>query len=104
LLPSNTIFWHGSIELNTMTFVFFTFTINARSTQNCCNVFNCCYNPTFDSNIKTRSFTKNNNHTCKFAKVDASHSLSSKRPSKASKYSPNSRGLIYSFVSHLAGT
>jgi len=90
---SNTISWHGLVELNTMTFVFFTFTISPRSAQNCCSVSNCCYNLTFDSDIKARSFAKSNNHTCKFAKVNASHSLPSKHPFRASKYSPNSRGL-----------
>jgi hypothetical protein len=46
-----------------------------------------------DSNIKVRSSIKNNSHTCMSMKAGASHSLSSKCPSKASKYSPNSRRL-----------
>ncbi len=49
--------------------------------------------PTSDSDVKVKSFTKNNSHTCKFVRSSALHSLPSKRPSKASKYSPNSRGL-----------
>ncbi len=91
--PSNTNFWHGSIELNTMTFVFFTFTVSPRSAQNCWSVSNCCCSPTSDSNVRARSSAKSNNYTCTFAKVSASHFLLSKRPSKASKYSPNNRGL-----------
>ncbi len=90
---SNTIFWHGSVELNTMTFVFFMFTISPRSAQNCCSVSNCCCNPTFDSDIKARSFAKSNSHMCKFARAGASHSLSFKHPFRAPKYSPNNRGL-----------
>ncbi len=91
--PSNTNFWHGSIELNTMIFVFFTFTISPHSTQNCWSAFNYCCNPTSDFDVKVKSSTKNNNHTCTSTKAGTSHSLSSKRPSRASKYSPNNRGL-----------
>jgi len=91
--PSNTNSWHGLIELNTMTFVFFTFTVNPRSTHNCWSVSNYCCSPTSDSNIKARSSIKSNSHTCTLAKTGASHFLSSKCPSRASKYSPNSRGL-----------
>jgi hypothetical protein len=76
-----------------MTFVFFTFTVSPHSTQNCCSVSNCCYNPTFHSNIRARSFVKSSNHTCKCARAGASHYLSFKQPSRASKYSPNSKGL-----------
>jgi hypothetical protein len=36
---------------------------------------------------------KNNSHTCTFVKAGASHFLSSKRLSRASKYSPNNKGL-----------
>jgi hypothetical protein len=91
--PSNTNFWHGLVELNTMTFVFFTFTISPRSTQNCWSAFNCCYSPTSDSDIRTRSSTKRNSHMCMSTKADALHSLPSKWPFRASKYSPNNKGL-----------
>jgi hypothetical protein len=91
--PSNINSWHGSTELNTMAFIFFTFTINPHSTQNCWSAFNYCCSPTFDFDIKARSSTKNNSHMCTSARVDASHSVLSKRHSRASKYSLNSRGL-----------
>jgi len=91
--PSNTNSWHGSIELNTTTFVFFMFTVSPRSAQNCWSASNCYCYPTSDSDVRTRSFAKNNNHTCTSVKVGASHSLPSKRPSRASKCSPNNRGL-----------
>jgi hypothetical protein len=91
--PSNKISWHGLVKLNTMTFVFFMFIVNPSSTQNYHSVSNCCGNPTFDSNIRARSSTKSNSHTCKFAKAGASHFLLSKCPSRASKYSPNNKGL-----------
>ncbi len=90
---SNTNFWHGSTELNTMTFVFFTFTVSPHSTQNCWNTSNYCCSPTSNSDIKVRSFAKSNSHTCMSARADALHSLPSKRPSRASKSSPNSKGL-----------
>jgi hypothetical protein len=54
---------------------------------------NCCYDPTSNSNIRVRSSAKNSSHTWKFVKAGASHYLLCKRPFKASKYSPNSRGL-----------
>jgi hypothetical protein len=73
--PSNTNFWHGSTKLNTMTFVFFTFTVNPCLTQNCWRASNYCYNPTFDSDAKMRSSAKSNNHTCRFARAGALHSL-----------------------------
>jgi hypothetical protein len=38
-------------------------------------MFNCCCNPTSDFNIRRRSSAKNNSHTCKFARANASHSL-----------------------------
>ncbi len=91
--PSNTNFWHGSTELNTMTFVFSTFTVSSRSTQNYWSVSNYCCSRTFDSDVRARSSTKSNNHTCTCANVGASHFLPSKCPSRASKYSPNNRGL-----------
>ncbi len=91
--PSNTNFWHGSTKLNTMIFVSFMFTVSPRSTQNYWTVSNYCCNPTFDFDVKVRSFVKGTNHMCTSARADALHSLSSKRPSRASKYSPNSRGL-----------
>ncbi len=91
--PLNTNSWHGSTELNTMAFVFSMFTMNPRSAQNCWSVFNCCCSPTSDSDVRTRSFAKSSNHMCTSARVGASHSLPSKRPSRASKYNPNSRGL-----------
>jgi hypothetical protein len=56
--PSNTHSWHGSTKLNTMTFVFFTFTISPHSTQNCWSMSNCCYNSTSDSNVRMMSFVK----------------------------------------------
>jgi hypothetical protein len=76
-----------------MTFVFSTFTVSPCSTQNCWNAFNCCCSPTSDFDIRMRSSVKSNNHMCMFARVSASHFLPSKRPSRASKYSPNSKGL-----------
>ncbi len=91
--PSNTNSWYGLAKLNTMTFVFFTFTVSPRLAQNCWSAFNCCYSPTSDSDVKVRSFAKSNNHTCTFAKADASHFLLFKRPSRVFKYSPNSKGL-----------
>ncbi len=91
--PSNTNSWHGSTELNTMIFIFFTFTISSHSTQNYSNTSNCCYSPTSNSNVRVRSSAKSNSHMCTFARANASHSLPSKRPFKAFKYSPNSRGL-----------
>jgi hypothetical protein len=91
--PLNTNCWHGSTKLNNMTFVFSTFTINPHSAQNYWSVSNYCYSPTSDSDVKTRSSTKNNNHMCTSAKAGASHSPPSKCPSKASKYNPNNRGL-----------
>ncbi len=50
--PLNTNFWHGSIELNTMTFVFFTFTVSPCSAHNCWSTSNYCYSPTFDFDVK----------------------------------------------------
>jgi hypothetical protein len=91
--PSNINSWHGWVELNTMIFVFFTFTISPHLALNCWNAFNYCYSPTFDLDIKARSFAKNNSHTCTSARAGALHSLPFKRPSWASKYSPNNRGL-----------
>jgi hypothetical protein len=91
--PLNTNFWHGLTELNTMTFVFFTFIISPRLAQNCWSTFNCYYSPTFEFDIRTKSSTKSNSHTCMSTKAGASHSLLSKRPPRASKYSSNSRGL-----------
>jgi len=76
-----------------MTFVFFTFIVSPRSAQNCWSASNCCCSPTSNSDVKARSSAKSNNHTCTFAKVGASHYLPFKRPSRASKYSPNNRGL-----------
>ncbi len=90
--PSNKNSWHGSTKLNTMTFIFFTFTINARSAQNYYIASNYYCSPIFDSDIKARSSAKSNSHTCMSTKADASHSLLSKRPFRASKYSPNNRG------------
>jgi hypothetical protein len=90
--PLNTNSWHGSAELNTMTF-FSMFTISPRSAQNCWSAFNYCSNPTFDFDVRARSSTKSNSHTCMSARAGASHSLPSKRRFRASKYSPNSRGL-----------
>jgi hypothetical protein len=91
--PSNTNFWHGLAELNTMIFVFFTFIVSPRSTQNCWSSFNCCCSPTSDSDVRARSSAKSNSHTCMSAKASASHSLPSKCPFRASKYSPNNKGL-----------
>jgi hypothetical protein len=89
---SNTNSWHGLTKLNTMTLVFFTFTVSPHLAQNCWNASNCCYSPTFDFDVKARSSAKSNSHACTFVTAGASHSLMSKRPSKASKYSPNNRG------------
>ncbi len=73
-------------------FCFFMFTISPRLAQNCWSAFNCCYSPTSNSDIIARSSAKSNSHMCMFAKASGSHSLS-KRPSRASKYSLNNRGL-----------
>ncbi len=91
--PLNTNSWHGSTKLNTMTFVFFTFTVSPRLAQNCWNVFNYYCSPTFDFDVKTRSSAKSKSHTCMYVKAGASHSIPSKRPSRASKYNPKNRGL-----------
>jgi hypothetical protein len=91
--PLNTNSWHGSKELKTMAFVFFTFMMSPHLTHNCWSMSNYYYNPTSDSNVRTRSSTKNSIHMCMSARANASHSLLSKRPSKASKYNLNSRGL-----------
>jgi hypothetical protein len=91
--PSNINSWHGSIELNTMTFVFFTFIVSPSSAQNCWSVFNYYYSPTSDSDVKMRSSTKSNIDAYTSARVGASHFLSSKCPFRASKYSPNNKGL-----------
>jgi len=91
--PSNTNSWHGSAKLNTMTFCFFTFTVSPHSTYNCWSTSNYCCSPTFDFNVRARSSAKNNNHTSTSTRASASHSLLSKHPSKASKYSLNNRGL-----------
>ncbi len=91
--PLNTNSWHGSTELNTMAFVFSMFTMSPRSIQNCWSMSNYCCSPTSDSDVRTRSSAKSSNHTCTSARVGASHFLPSKRPSKASKYNPNSKGL-----------
>jgi hypothetical protein len=79
--------------LNTMTFVFFMFILNPCSTQNYWSVSNCCYSPISYSNVRMRSFAKSTNHTCKSTRAGALHYLSSKHPSKASKYNPNNKGL-----------
>jgi hypothetical protein len=72
---------------------FFKFTVSPHLAQNCWNMYNYCCSPTSDFDVRVRSFAKNNNHTCKSVKDGASHFLSSKHPSKASKYSPDSKGL-----------
>ncbi len=90
--PSNINFWHGSTELNTMTFVFFRFTVSLCSAQNCWSASNYYYSPTSNFNVKVKSFAKSNSHTCTSARAGASHFLLSKRPFKASKYSPNNKG------------
>ncbi len=76
-----------------MTFVFFTFIVSPRSTQNYWSVSNYCCNPTSNFDIGARSSIKSSSHMCKFVRADASHTLLSKRPSRASKYSPNNRRL-----------
>ncbi len=91
--PLNTNSWHGLAELNTMTFVFFRFIVSPRLAHNCWSVFNCCCSPTFDSDVKARSFAKSNNYTCTSIRAGASHFLLSKRSFTTSKYSPNNKGL-----------
>jgi len=76
-----------------MILFFFMFIVSPCLAQNYWSVFNCCCSPTFDSDVKARSSAKNNNHTRTSARANASHSLSSKHPSRASKYNPNNRGL-----------
>ncbi len=83
--------WVSIIEH--VTFVFLTFTISPCLAQNCRSASNYCCSPTSNSNVKTNSFAKSNNHMCMFVRAGASHSLSSKHPSRASKYSPNNKGL-----------
>jgi hypothetical protein len=72
---------------------FFTFIISPHLAQNYWNVSNYCYNPILDYDVKARSSTKINSHTCMSTTTDALHSLLSKHPSKGSKYNPNNRGL-----------
>ncbi len=91
--PLNTNSWHGSTKLNTMIFVFFAFIVSPRSTQNYWSASNYCCNPTFDFDVRARSFAKSNSHMCMFTKVGPLHSLPSKRPFRASKYNPNNKGL-----------
>jgi len=91
--PSNTNSWHGLAKLNTMILFYFHVHLCPCSAQNCWSAFNCCYSPTFDFDVRARSFTKNTSHMCTFVRAGASHSLLSKCPSRASKYNPNSRGL-----------
>jgi hypothetical protein len=83
--------WVSRIEHHD--FCFFHIHCKSMFTQNYWSVFKCCCNPTSNFDIRARSSAKNNSHKCTFAKVGASHYLPSKRPSRASKYSPNSRGL-----------
>ncbi len=66
--PSNTNSWHRSTELNTMTFVFFTFIVNSRLAQNCWSASNCCCSLTSDSGVRARSSAKSNSHTCTSAR------------------------------------
>jgi hypothetical protein len=83
--------WVSKIERHD--FCFFTFIVSLSSTQNCWNVSNYCCSPTFDFDIRARSSAKSNSHTCTSVRAGALHFLLSKRPSRASKYSPNKRGL-----------
>ncbi len=83
--------WVNKVEHHD--FCFFMFIVSPRLAQNCWSVCNCCCSPTSDFDVKVRSFTKNNSHTCTYVRASASHSLSSKHPSMASKYNPNSKGL-----------
>jgi hypothetical protein len=83
--------WVNKIECHD--FCFFTFIVSPSSTQNCWNVSNYCCSPTSDFDIKARSSAKSNSHTCTSVRAGASHFLPSKRPSRASKYSPNKRRL-----------
>ncbi len=76
-----------------MAFVFSTFTMNPRLVHNCWSLSNCYCSHISNSDVRTRLSTKSYIHMCTSAKVDASHSLPSKRPSKASKYNPNNKGL-----------
>jgi len=91
--PSNINSWHGWVELNTMIFVFFTFTVSPHLAQNYWSTFNYCCSPTSDFDVKARSFAKSNSHTCTSARASASHFLPFKHPFRASKYIPNNRGL-----------
>jgi hypothetical protein len=83
--------WVNEIEHHD--FCFFHVTISPRLAQNCLSMFNCCYSPTSDSDVRVKSSTKSNNHTCMSIRVGALHSLPSKCPFRASKYSPNSMRL-----------
>jgi hypothetical protein len=69
------------------------FIVSSCSAQNCYNVSNYYYNPTSDFDIRAKSSAKSSSHTCMSTRANASHFLPSKRPSKASKFSPNTRGL-----------
>jgi hypothetical protein len=91
--PLNINSWHGLTKLNIMIFVFFTFMVSAHSAQNYWNALNSYCSLTSCSDIIAWSSSKINNHMCTSVRASASHSLSSKCPSRASKYSPNSRGL-----------
>jgi hypothetical protein len=76
-----------------MTFVFFTFIVSPRLTQNSWSASNCYCSLASNFDIRERTCAKNNSHTCTSVGAGASHFLPSKRPFRASKYSPNSRGL-----------
>ncbi len=76
-----------------MIFIFFTFIVSPRSAQNYWSASNYCCSPTSNFDVRMKSSAKSNSHTCTFAKVGASHFLPSKHHSRASKYSPNRRGL-----------
>ncbi len=102
--PSNKNSWHGLAKLNTMTLVFFTFIISPHSAQHCWSAFNCCWSPTFDSDVKARFFTKNNSHMCTCVKVGASHFLLSKCPSRNPNIAQIVRGWSGNLASHLTGT
>ncbi len=93
-LTSNTNSWHGSAELNTMIFVFFTFTVvhvQHKITGTCLIVVVI---PPLTSTSERGHLQKNNSQRASLLRlVHRSHFLPSKRPSKASIYSPNSKGL-----------
>ncbi len=102
--PLNKNFWHGSTELNIMTFVFFTFIVSPHLTQNCWSVSNCCCNPTFNSDVRTRSSAKSNNQRAYLSKSVHHILCRLNAPLGHPNIAQTIGGWEDNLVSHLAGT